>query len=150
MNLRTVNAFFGYGLFALGGMKFIFTILLMIQGSTNTALSEGEIIFYSLYPIFTLIIGGAQLLLAIGSVIMIFVNMSNQPAVIPGYLWGLGAILLEVTSPFLFYVLVLFAECGMYIKAGTSIISKNINYDDGDKKSKKTVKNQEWYLRKEK
>ena len=73
---------------------------------------------YGYYPTFSFILGGAQILLAIGFIIMIFVNMINQPGVIPGYLWGLGAILIELITPSSIYIFVLFAECGIYMKAG--------------------------------
>ena len=149
MNLKTVNEIFGYGLFGIGALKIIFTILVFSQIfiNVNIAFNGGDGTDYGYYPTFSMILGGAQLLLAIGSIIMIMVNVTKQPGVIPGYLWGLGAILIELITPSSIYIFVLFAECGMYMKAGHKIISKNEIYKSEfrPKTSKKIIKNTEWF-----
>lgn len=149
MNIKTVNEFFGYGLFGIGALKIVFTILVFFQMITNVniALNGGDGTDYGYYPTFSVILGGAQILLAIGSIIMILVNSTIQPKVIPGYLWGLGAILIELIIPSSLYIFVLFAECGMYMKAGQKIRSNNEIYKDEfkPKTSKKTIKNTEWF-----
>lgn len=149
MNIKTVNEIFGYGLFGIGALKIVFTILVFFQMITNVniALNGGDGTDYGYYPTFSVILGGAQILLAIGSIIMILVNSTIQPKVIPGYLWGLGAILIELIIPSSLYIFVLFAECGMYMKAGQKIRSNNEIYKDEfkPKTSKKTIKNTEWF-----
>lgn len=149
MSLRAVNQFFGYGLFGVGAAKIIYTILIFMQAFTNvnTILNGGESVGYGYYPIFTLILGGTQLLLAIGSIVMILINSTQQPAVLPGYLWGLGAIIVELITPSGLYIFVLFPECGMYMKGGQKIISNNESYRNEfrEKTNKKRVKNTEWY-----
>lgn len=149
MNIKTVNEIFGYGLFGIGALKIVFTILVFFQMITNVniALNGGDGTDYGYYPTFSVILGGAQILLAIGSIIMILVNFTIQPKVIPGYLWGLGAILIELIIPSSLYIFVLFAECGMYMKAGQKIRSNNEIYKDEfkPKTSKKTIKNTEWF-----
>ena len=106
MDIRTVNEIFGYGLFGLGALKIVFTILVFLQMFTNVniALNGGDGTNYGYYPIFSIILGGAQILIAIGSIIMILINMTKQPAVIPGYLWGLSAILIELITPSSIYI----------------------------------------------
>lgn len=149
MDIRTVNEIFGYGLFGLGALKIVFTILVFLQMFTNVniALNGGDGTNYGYYPIFSIILGGAQILIAIGSIIMILINMTKQPAVIPGYLWGLSAILIELITPSSIYIFVLFAECGMYMKAGLRIRSNNETYKNEfrPKTSKKVIKNTEWF-----
>lgn len=149
MNIKTVNEIFGYGLFGIGALKIVFTILVFFQMITNVniALNGGDGTDYGYYPTFSVILGGAQILLAIGSIIMILVNSTIQPKVIPGYLWGLGAILIELIIPSSLYIFVLFAKCGMYMKAGQKIRSNNEIYKDEfkPKTSKKTIKNTEWF-----
>lgn len=149
MNIKTVNEIFGYGLFGIGALKIVFTILVFFQMITNVniALNGGDGTDYGYYPTFSVILGGAQILLAIGSIIMILVNSTIQPKVIPDYLWGLGAILIELIIPSSLYIFVLFAECGMYMKAGQKIRSNNEIYKDEfkPKTSKKTIKNTEWF-----
>ena len=149
MNLKTVNEIFGYGLFGVGALKIVFTILVFLQMFTNVniALNGGDGTDYGYYPTFSIIIGGVQILLAIGSIIMILINSTKQPAVIPGYLWGLGAILIELITPSSIYIFVLFAECGMYMKAGHKIRNQNEYYKSEfrPKTSKATIKNTEWF-----
>ena len=149
MNLKTVNEIFGYGLFGVGAWKIVFTILVFLQMFTNVniALNGGDGTDYGYYPTFSIIIGGVQILLAIGSIIMILINSTKQPAVIPGYLWGLGAILIELITPLSIYIFVLFAECGMYMKAGHKIRNQNEYYKSEfrPKTSKATIKNTEWF-----
>ena len=97
------------------------------------------------YSTISVVIGGAQILLALGSIIMIIVNATKQPAVIPGYLLGLGAILIEFITPSFIYIFVLFAECGLYMKAGSKIKNENIIHESTHRTSKKTIKKTEWF-----
>ncbi len=149
MNLKIVNEIFSYGLFGIGALKIIFTILVFLQIFTNVnaVFNGGNVIDYGYYSTFSVMIGGAQVILAVGSIIMIMLNMKRQPAVIPGYLWGLGAILIEFIIPSSLYIFVLFAECGMYMRAGYKIRNKNEIYKSEfkSKTSKKIIKNTEWF-----
>lgn len=116
--------------------------------NVNIALNGGDGTNYGYYPTLSLILGGAQFFLAIGSIIMIFVNSTTHPSVIPGYLWELGAVLLELItgSMMIIYILVVFLECGMYVKAGQKIINDNEKYkDEYAHKTGLKPKNPEWY-----
>ena len=152
MNLKTVNKIFGYGLFGIGAIRIIYIILLLSQMVTNVniALNGGEW-SYGLFPIITVLISWLQILLTIGSVIMIFVNTIQQPKVIIGYVWGLGAMLLPFIIPSWPWLIMgaFLLQCGMLMKAGTKIVSNSDTYTYKDefrpKTSKKTIKNTEWY-----
>ena len=152
MNLKTVNKIFGYGFFGIGAIRIIYIILLFSQMVTNVniALNGGEW-SYGLFPLITEVIGLLQILLTIGSVIMIFINTIQQPKVIIGYVWGLGAMLVSFIIPSWPWLIIgaFFLQCGMLMKAGTKIVSNSDTYTYKDefrpKTSKKTIKNTEWY-----
>ncbi len=146
MNLKTVNEIFSYGLLAVGALKFILAILVLMQVLTNMnyIFAGGYINTYD-YSKFSVIIGGAQIILAVGSIIMIFVNIKELPEVIPGYLWGLGAILIEFITPSFIYLFVLGAECGMYVKAGNKIRDKNARYKKNYKPKRQKNRKVEWF-----
>ena len=69
MLLKTVNNIFGYGLLGVGISKIIFTILIFLQMFTNVnaALNGSTNINYDYYSTFSVILGGVQLFLALGS-----------------------------------------------------------------------------------
>ena len=148
MNLKTVNRIFGYGLFGMGAIKIIYTIFLLSQMVTNVniALNGGEW-SYVFAPIIVQVISFVQTLLTLGSVIMIFVNMIQQPKVIIGYVWGLGAMLVPYIIPSWLVIGALLVQCGMLMKAGTEIMNNSDTYKNEfrPKTSKKTIKNTEWY-----
>ena len=149
MSLKTVNGIFGYGFYAVGAFKSIFTVLIFLQMFTNIniALNGGDGTNYGYYPTLSLILGGAQFFLAIGSIVMILVNSTTHPSVIPGYLWASGAVLLElILSSTFIYILVVFLECGLYVKAGQKIVNDNEKYkDEYAHKTGPKPKNPEWY-----
>ena len=149
MSLKTANGIFGYGFYAVGAFKSIYIILIFLQMFTNIniALRGGDGTDYGYYPILGLILGGVELFLAIGSVIMIFVNSTTHPSVIPGYLCALGAVLLElILSSTFIYILVVFLECGLYVKAGQKIVNDNEKYkEEYAHKTGPKPKNPEWY-----
>lgn len=148
MNLKTVNRIFGYGHFGMGAIKIIYTIFLLSQMVTNVniALNGGEW-SYGFFPIIAQVISFVQTLLTLGSVIMIFVNMIQQPKVIIGYVWGLGAMLVPYIIPSWLIIGALLVQCGMLMKAGTEIMNNSDTYKNEfrPKTSKKTIKNTEWY-----
>ena len=98
--IKRINEFFGYALFTVGALKILLVILILLQLGTNlTAIFNGGSANSEYFPTFGTALGYAQLILAFGSIIMIFINMKKQPQVITGYLWGLGAILIEFITP---------------------------------------------------
>lgn len=146
MNIKKINEIFGYGLFIIGVLKILLVILVLIQLGTNiTAISNGGSVNSEYYPAFSITIGFAQLILAIGSIIMIILNIKKQPEVITGYLWGLGALLIEFITPSILSFYAVFVECGMYMKAGTKIRNKNTGSDKNYRKIKQDMKNTEWF-----
>lgn len=96
------------------------------------------------------VINLVQVLLMIGSAIMIFVNIKEQPKVIKGYAWGLGSMLVTYIIPSWPWLIIgtLILQCGMLMKAGTEIMSTSDTYKNEfkPKMSNKTIKNTEWYL----
>lgn len=151
MLLKTINNIFGYGLVGVGISKIIFTILIFLQMFTNvnSVLNGSTNINYEYYPTFTIILGSVQLFLALGSIIMLILNIVKYPKLIPGYLLGLLAILIEFITPSFLYIFFVFAECGIYIKAGYKIINNNENYNNTflkSKTNKKLIKNSEWFF----
>ena len=151
MNLRTVNRIFGYGLFGIGALKIIYTIFLLSQIATNvnSAFNGGEW-NYGFFSLIIEVINLVQVLLMIGSAIMIFVNIKEQPKVIKGYAWGLGSMLVTYIIPSWPWLIIgtLILQCGMLMKAGTEIMSTSDTYKNEfkPKMSNKTIKNTEWYL----
>ena len=146
MSLKKLNEIFGYGLFIVGALKILLVILVLIQVGTNiTAIFNGENSNSEYYPALSTTIGFAQLVLAIGSIIMIILNIKKQPEVITGYLWGLGALLIEFITPSIMFFLAVFVQCSMYMKAGAKIRNKNIGSDKNYRKIKQDMKNTEWF-----
>lgn len=144
--MRKLNEIFGYGLFIVGVAKIILVILVLLQAGTNIiAIFNGGSANSEYYPVFSLVIGFLQLILAIGSIIMIILNIKKQPQVIIGYLYGLGALLLEFVIPPIMSFYFVFVECGLYMKAGNKI--RNVNWGLGkeEKINKKIIKNTDWF-----
>ena len=146
MGLKKINEVFGYGLFVVGILKILLVILVIIQVGTNIiAVFNGGNVNADYYPVFSLIIALFQIVLAIGSIIMIILNTKKQPEVILGYLLGLGALLIELITPSIISFYIVFLVCSMYMKAGTKIRDKNIGSDRSYRKIKLDKKNTEWF-----
>lgn len=146
MSVKKVNEIFGYGLFIVGALKILLVVLVLLQvGSNITAIFNGGNVKSEYYPTLSTAIGFAQIILAIGSILMIIVNMKKQPEVITGYLWGLGALLIEFITPSIMSFYAVFVECSMYMKAGTKIRNKNTGSDKNYRKIKQDMKNTEWF-----
>ena len=147
--MRKVNSFFGHALFFIGALKIIFSLLIIVQLFINiNSIFNGGSYGFGYFPIFSLLIGLTQLIIGAGSILMILLNMTNNPKVIPGYLLGLGALLIELFTPSMLYILVLFAECGMYMKAGSKIIRENSSFEIKSTKTsikENPSKNTEWF-----
>lgn len=135
MSVKKVNEVFGYGFFTVGVLKAVLVIFIILQllsgGHANT-------------EYFTIAIGFAEIILSIGSIIMIVVNIKSQPKVIPGYLLGLGAVLIELVIPSILSVFAVFVECSMFMKAGAKVKS-NGESDQKYKKAKQDMKNTDWF-----
>lgn len=108
---------------------------------TRTSMSLYNLSTYSTYLAY------AQVFLAICSIVMIFVNSKRYPEVISGYLMGLLAIGLEFLLSGILYLIYIFFECSLYIKAGEKIrnkklklfyINHNVNID---------LKDTEWFFK---
>lgn len=146
MSIKKLNEIFGYGLFIVGILKILLAILVLIQVGINiTAIFNGESVNSEYYPALSTTIGFAQLVLAIGSIIMMILNIKRQPEVITGYLWGLGALLIEFITPSIMSFYAVFVECGLYMKAGTKIRNPNVGSDKNYRKIKQDIKNTEWF-----
>lgn len=142
MSIKKVNEIFGYGLFIVGAGKTLFVILILIN---LISAFSGGIANSENYSSISKIIGFAQLILAMGSIIMIILNKKNQPEVISGYLLGLGALLIEFITPPILIFFTAFIECSLYMKAGTKIINENGGNYKSHRKIKQDMKNAEWF-----
>lgn len=146
ISIKKVNEFFGYTLCIVGISKIVLIILVLLKVSSNlVSIFNGEYIETDSYQMISTIIGSAQLILAVSSIVMIIINIKKQPEVITGYLWGLGALSIEFITPPIMLIFVIFAECGIYIKAGCKIRDKSLGYDRKNKTTKKMVQNTEWF-----
>ena len=146
MNTRKIDQVFGYGLLAVGVLKSIFALLVIAQIIINfTVLMNGGYINSNYYPNFSAILGLTQIIIALGSIVMIFVNIKRRTEAILGYLLGLGALAIEFIIPSFLMVFVVFAQCSLYIKAGFELINQNTNYKYEKRTNKKMIKDTDWF-----
>lgn len=147
MNLKKVNDIFGISLSLVGLLKVLLIVLVMVQsGSIATSMvMGGEANTINLKP-FSTFIGYMQLILAAGSIVMIFVNMKKFPEVILGYVIGLCALALEFILPSIIFFVYVFVECGLYIKAGNTIRNKEFKLFGVDNDSNVKVENTDWFF----
>ena len=146
MNLKKVNDIFGIALSWIGLLKVLLIVLVMFQsGSIATAMvMGGEAATFDIST-FSTILGYAQLIFAASSIVMIFVNIKKYPEVILGYILGLVAIALEFILPSIIFFLYVFAECGLYIKAGNILRNKEFKLFNVENEKVK-VENTDWFF----
>ena len=131
MNVKTFNTIFGYGFLVLGTAKIINFLIVMINAITNMSIIfRGGTVNTETSLGITTLIGGAEFVLGIGAIIMIFVNMNKDPEISGGYVLGGVAILLEFIVSGLLAIVAIFFQCGMFIKAGYMITDKNSKLPD--------------------
>lgn len=126
--VKGFNNFLGWGLFFTGAAKLIYVVVVYMKMMTLiSSMFSGNVTDINYYPMISGIIALAQLLFAILSIVMIFVNINKCSGVIKGYLVGLGALAMEFILPsfILFYLAVV--ECSLYMKAGSIIRKENEN-----------------------
>ncbi len=146
MKLKKVNDFFGMSLTIIGILKVVLIILVLIEsGNAATALVTGSEYSGLSLKSFSAFIGYGQIILAISSIVMIFVNMKKYPGVIVGYLIGLGALALEVILPSIIFFIYAFVECGLYIKAGNTIRNKEFKLFNIEEDSSAKVESTDWF-----
>ena len=146
MNLKKVNDLFGISLSLMGFFKVLLIVLVMVQsGSAATALVTGGNAPEYSFETFSTILGLAQLVLAAGSIVMIFVNIKKYPDVIVGYIIGLFALALEFILPSIIFFVYVFVECGLYIKAGNIIRNKEFKLFGIDNDSNVNVESTDWF-----
>lgn len=136
MNVKKLNEIFGYGLFGVGAVKILLIMFIILQMFTGGTVDT---------EYFSIAVGFAEIILAIGSIVMIIVNIKEQPKVIPGYLLGLGAVLIELIVPSILGIFAVFVECGMYMKAGSKVKNGGNIGDKNYKKIKQDMKNTDWF-----
>lgn len=143
MGIKEWNRIFGYGHFIVGASKII---LIFLLAPKILSILNGENVDISSDNFFATLIGFIQIILIIGSIVMIILNMKRQPKIITGYLLGIGAALIEFILPSFILIFFIIAECGIYMKAGNKIISVNEGIDDKTSKDKKQImKDTEWF-----
>ena len=147
MNLKKVNDIFGIALSWIGLLKVLLIVLVMFQsGSIATAMViGGDAVSFDLST-FSTLLGYAQLIVAVGSIVMIFVNMKRYPEVIIGYVIGLCALALEFVLPSIIFFLYVFVECALYIKAGNKLRNKEFKLFGVDTESNVKVENTDWFF----
>ncbi len=146
MKLKKVNDFFGMSLTIVGILKIVLIILVMIEsGNAATALVTGKEYSGLSFTSFSRMIGYAQLILAVASIVMIFVNLKKYPGVIVGYLIGLGALALELILPSIIFFIYAFVECGLYIKAGNTIRNKEFKLFSIEEDNTAKTESTDWF-----
>lgn len=147
MNIKKINNAFGYILFSIGGLKTILLILILIKLlSSLNSISDANEINVDLYSAFSTALGFVQLFTVIGSIIMIIINLiKGQAKMILGYLYGFGAILIELLVPSIMGIFTVLFECSLYMKGGSKIIKESKDYINYYGTDKKMVKNTEWF-----
>ena len=146
MNTKKINEIFGYGLFIVGALKILLVVLVLTQVGTNIRdILNGGSANGEYYPMLGETIGYAQIVLAIGSILMIVLTIKKQPGVIVGYLWGLGALLIEFVTPLSMAFYAVFVQGSVYMKAGMKIREKNTGKDKNYKAIKQSKSNTEWF-----
>lgn len=145
MNIKKINNCMAYAHFIIGAVKIIYIIFVFLKFSTNiSAIFSGGIVDNNYFTEISTAIGIAELILGIISIIMIIININKQPEVISGYLLGLGAIAIELLLPASLFIFEVFAQCGMYMRAGIKIKNAIGEYKDTSA-NRKIAKNTEWF-----
>lgn len=146
MSLKKVNEFLGNSLLAIGILKILLMILVLIQ-SGNAAVSmvtggEAKLFDVSFLGDF---VGVLQIVVAVCSVVMIFVNIKKYPEVIMGYLIGILAVILEIILPAIIFFIYGFIEGIIYIKAGNVVRNKEFKLFSIETDSSEKIENTEWF-----
>lgn len=143
---KKVNEIFGYGLYIVGVLKILLLILVLTQMVAIVIfINNGVTDYPEYYYTLSRSIGLAQIILAIGSIIMIFVNKKNNKAVILGYLLGLGALAIELITPKILVIFAVIIQAYMYMKAGIEIRNANSYYEGKSNSSKRNIRDTEWF-----
>ena len=147
MDVKSLNRIFGYSLYGIGAAKAIlFIIILMTVGTNFNLIKDGGNVDLSLYQMFARVIAIIQLIVAIGSFVMIVLNIKVQPKTIIWYIWALIALGLEIILPSLIMVFFIFAEIGMYMNAGRKILKADgMEVGSSNKDVKKTLESTAWF-----
>lgn len=123
--VTNVNEFMGMAIFALGAIKAIIITMSVVQfGTTVSTLFTGTITSSYDFSKIIIILGFAEILIGGISLTMIILNINYKGGVILGYLMVIGAILMELLLPGIFFA---YIECGICMKAGNIIRKKNTN-----------------------
>ncbi len=131
MNIKKINTICGYGYYILGAVKIIFFILLVLNIVTNVSIimRGGNANTDNNQQIF-MIIGFAEIGLAIVSFIMQFANLNKEPSISGGYALGIVAVLLEFILPSGILIFAIFSQCAIFMKAGQMIVKNNEKLPD--------------------
>ena len=123
--VTNINEYMGCGVFALGVIKAVIITMSIIQmGTTIAAVFNNSSVGIYNFSNIALIIGFTEIILGGFSLMMIILNINYKGGVVLGYLMVLGAIIMELLLPSIFFV---YIECGIYMKAGSLIRKKNSN-----------------------
>lgn len=146
MNVKKMNDIFGYAYYLFGILYglLIFIMIIQIFSSIGGSINSKSFAIND-YGVFAKILGLMNFVLFIGSIVGIVLNLKEQSEVVIGYLLGLGAIIIGLIVPSFILVFFVFAQCGLYIKAGSMISSKNNGVGKNYRKSKQNRKNTEWF-----
>lgn len=150
MNLKRLNNFFGISLSLIGLLKVILMVLIFVQsGIAATSMVTGGNTKMADFSIISKPLGIMQLILAVCSIVMIFVNIKPYPDVILGYIIGLIAVGLELILPPIVYSVYVFIESALYIKAGNKIRDKKSGFLDisNTKSKEEKVKSTDWFYK---
>ena len=126
MILRRVNKIFAWGYFAVGATRVVILFIALAQViSAFNAVFDGRSLAMMSFDGISLVLSICQIILFIGSIVMVILNSKKQPEVIKGYLMGIGAFVLHfIFSAFILLIFISAFSFVMYIRAG-QMINKN-------------------------
>lgn len=138
MKLKKVNNFFGISIIVIGFLRFLIPALGTLLMLTGNPLGDSMTTFAG-------IVGLYQIIIAIGSLTMIFLNMKENGRAVGGYLLQLLALGIELILPGILMFIYVFFEASMYIKAGSMIREKDLVLFSKEKSEKEKMEKTDWF-----
>lgn len=148
MNLKKINNFLGYSLYIVGASRIVLIILAFLKFGKNISgiINNSGVTGSNIITLFSGLIGIAQIILAIASVIMLVISLNNEPKAAKGYACAICAILIEFFVPSFLMLFFIFVECSLYMKAGTILVKLNSGDSKNTKRNEELAKNTEWFF----
>lgn len=138
MKLNKVNNFFGTSIIVIGFLRFLIPALGTLLMLTSNPLGNNMTLVAGIVGLF-------QIAIAIGSIIMIFLNRIENPKAMGGYLLQLLALGIEIILPSILMFIYVFFEAALYLKAGNMIREKDLVLFSNEKSEKEKMEKTDWF-----